>query len=389
MIRESQYEDPYLHEYFRRFRAPVQEPVDPSRPRSVLFLVGSSGISGGTYVILQHAQWLLDHGWDVALGVRFPDAGAPRWHPALDRMPILSFEEASARQTYDLAIATWWPTIYYLPEVDARHFAYLVQSNEARFYSDLPDERWAQPLAELTYTFGIPIITIASWLQVYLAVRYGAPSFLVRNGIRKDFYTPAGPAVAPRVEGRLRVLVEGPSHVPMKNTEAAARLARAGGADEIWHLTGQGSGMEGLVDRSFQQVPVEAVPTIYRSCDVLVKLSKVEGMFGPPLEMFHCGGTAVTYDVTGHEEYMTEQNSIVVQTGDEEGVVEAIRRLKSQPDVLRSLRGEALKTASRWPDWRASSSEFSRFVGALVRQPPADHTKMMLAIRGAGMESQR
>jgi glycosyltransferase involved in cell wall biosynthesis len=376
-------DDPYLHDYFRRFRAPADE---NGAGRSVLFLVGSSGISGGTYVILQHAKWLLDHGWDVVLGVRFPDAGAPRWHPALEQVPILSIPDAAAKQAYDLAVATWWPTVFELPEVDARHYAYLVQSAEARFYGDIPEEQWAQPLAELTYTFGIPIITIATWLQVYLAARHGAPSFLVRNGIRKDLYNPLGPTLEPRHADLLRVLVEGPAHVPMKNTETAARLARAGGADEIWHLTGQGSGLTSLCDRTFEQVPVEAVPTIYRSCDVLVKLSKVEGMFGPPLEMFHCGGTAVTYDVTGYEEYLNDENSIVVPTDDEQGVVDAIRLLKREPDRLRSMRHAALATASRWPDWEQSSSEFGRFVAALVRQPVKDRTQMMLAIRGAKVD---
>lgn len=375
-------DDPYLHEYYRRFRTVATE---PGPERSVLFLVGSSGISGGTYVIFQHAQWLLDHGWDVTLGVKFPDAGAGSWHPALDRMAILPIDEACSRQRYDLAIATWWPTVYDLPEVSANHYAYLVQSAEARFYGDLPDEHWAQPLAELTYTFGLPVITIAAWLQVYLAVRHHAPSFLVRNGIRKDLYTPVGPAHAPRQSGRLRVLVEGPAHVPMKNTESALRLARAGGADEIWHLTGQGSGLA-EADRVFEQVPVDAVPTIYRSCDVIVKLSRVEGMFGPPLEMFHCGGTAVTNDVTGHEEYLDETNSIVVPTGDDDAVVAAIRRLKTEPDFLARLRRNALATAGRWPDWPTSSQEFGRFVHALVRQPVRNHAQMLLAIRGARQE---
>lgn len=376
-------DDPYLHEYFRRFRAPI-----PTRTcgRSVVFLVGSSGISGGTYVILQHAQWLVDHGWEVTLAVKFPDQGAGKWHPALDRMAIVGIDEAADGREYDLAIATWWPTVYHLPDFHARHYAYLVQSVESRFYADLPDERWAQPLAELTYTFGIPILTIATWLQVYLAVRHRAPSFLVRNGIRKDFYTPIGPTVSARRRGALRVLVEGPSHVPMKNTELAVLLARAGGADEIWHLTGQGSGLSDIVDRTFEQVPVEAVPSVYRSCDVIVKLSKVEGMFGPPLEMFHCGGTAVTYDVSGSEEYMAHDNSIVVETDDEAGVIAAIRRLKTDPEVLESLRRGALATAARWPDWEQSSSEFGRFVGALVRQPPSDHTSTMLAIKGAGVD---
>jgi glycosyltransferase involved in cell wall biosynthesis len=376
-------EDPYLHEYFARFSAPGV----PTERIRMLFLVGSSSISGGTYVILQHAEWLIRHGWNVELAVKYPDRGVGRWHPALERMDIITLDEASDRE-YDVAMATWWPTVYELPRIRAHTYAYLVQSVEARFYGEASEARWAQPLAELTYTFGLPIVTIATWLQVYLATRHRAPSFLVRNGIRKDVYHPAGPAIAPRDPNCLRALVEGPLDVPMKNVRAAARAARAGGADEIWHMTGQGVGDPLIADRTFEQVPVEATPAIYRSCDVLVKLSRVEGMFGPPLEMFHCGGTAVTYDVSGSDEYLVNgRNALVVPSGDEEAAIEAIRSLKVDPELLHSLKRAALQTAASWPDWAASSSEFARIVGAIARQPGRDWTHTMLAIRGAFGES--
>jgi glycosyltransferase involved in cell wall biosynthesis len=259
---------------------------------------------------------------------------------------------------------------------------------ESRFYGgDGVEFDWAPPLAELTYSFGLPIVTIATWLQVYLALRHKAPSFLVRNGIRKDLYVPFGPTVEPRQPGRLRVLVEGPSNIPMKNVDAAVRLAREGGADEIWLMMGCEAPTPPSVDRTFIKVPVESTPVIYRSCDVLLKLSKVEGMFGPPLEMFHCGGTAITYDVSGSEEYLVSgRNSLVVPMDDEEAVADAVRSLKTCPDLLRELCSGALATAAAWPDWSASSREFERVVAAVSRQPGACNAQMMLAIRGAAQE---
>ena len=55
------------------------------------------------------------------------------------------------------------------------------------------------------------------------------------------------------------------------------------------------------------------MPPIYGSADVLVKASNAEGMFGPPLEMFSTGGTAVAWHVQGAEEYMSDRyNSLLV-----------------------------------------------------------------------------
>lgn len=372
--------DPFLHEYFARFR-PGPHPADPAAPR-ICFLVGSTDISGGTYVILQHALHAARHGAEVVLVPHMHDEHND-WHPALRELPVRTLDEVGDAE-FDLAVATWWLTVFDLPSIRCRHAVYLVQSVEARFALGREDQRWVPALAELTYTFDLPVITIARYLGLYLGLRHRRPAFLVHNGIRKDLYTPFGPAVEPRRDARLRVLVEGSLGVPMKNVDDSVRLARAGGADEVWLLTPSEVGVVAGVDRVFSRIPVEVVPTVYRSCDVLLKLSLVEGMYGPPLEMFHCGGTVVTYDVTGHEEYVRHGvNGLVAPMGDQEAVMSAIRSLKADRALLARLRRSALQTADRWPDWEASSQEFLDLVLAIIRQPPADLLQTMLAIRGA------
>lgn len=375
--------DPYRHDYFRGFRWSAGGETAPTR---VLFILGSTAMSGGTYVILEHARWLADHGCEVELAAMHHPRADRGWHPALGGFEVRTLAEAEER-SYDVAIATFWRTVYELPRFRARHHAYFVQSIESRFYGEDPLGGAVAPLADLTYTFGIPMITIAGWMQLYLAFRHGAPSFVVRNGIRKDLYTPVGPAVAPRVPGRLRVLVEGPTDVPMKNVLSAIRLARAGGADEVWLMGSSAAGAPVEVDRVFERVEVGATPAVYRSCDVLVKLSRVEGMFGPPLEMFHCGGTAVTYDVSGAEEYLESGvNSIVVPMGDEDGVIDAVRALRDDEGLLQRLRAAALVTATRWPDWSRASAEFARYVAAIARQAPPDDDGALRAITRAGRD---
>ena len=96
-------------------------------------------------------------------------------------------------------------------------------------------------------------------------------------------------------------------------------------------------------------------------------------MFGPPLEMFHCGGTAVVYDVTGHDEYIVDgENALVVTTDDESGVVAAINRLKADPALLLSLKEGARRTAAAWPDWSDVSPRFADALRRIADQPPAN-----------------
>jgi hypothetical protein len=82
-------------------------------------------------------------------------------------------------------------------------------------------------------------------------------------------------------------------------------------------------------------------------------------MFGPPLELFHCGGTAIVYNVTGHDEYIVHgRNALVAERHDEAAVVRFIRQLKDFPPFLEALKANARDTAAQWPDWPAATAQF-------------------------------
>ena len=334
----------------------------------VIFLLGSPDISGGSYVIFQHALAILRAGNEVSV-VTWETVTKERlnWFPEATELTWKTYEEI-ADMHYDVAIATWWKTVYELYRVSADQYAYFVQSIESKFYSE--EEKPLRNLVEATYTLPLHYITEATWIKEYLSNVYGQEAALVRNGIRKDIYTLDGDAYAPREPGKLRVLVEGTVEAPFKNVPKTIELCKKSQADEIWLMTpSQISGYAGL-DRVFSKVPVTETAKVYRSCDVIVKLSYVEGMFGPPLEMFHCGGTSITYDVTGHDEYIrNNENGIVIKTDSESEVVEAINRLKNDSGLLAQLKTNAISTAQAWPNWDISSKEFLNAVVEIADNP--------------------
>ena len=210
------------------------------------------------------------------------------------------------------------------------------------------------------------IITEATWIKEYLEKNYLKHPILVHNGIRKDIYSLDGDVIKKRDPNRLRVLVEGPVDVDFKNVPKTIDLCRKSKADEIWLMTSSEVTKVKGVDRVFSRVPIWEAAKIYRSCDVIVKLSYVEGMFGPPLEMFHCGGTAITYDVTGHDEYIVNGvNGLVVHRDEDDKVVEYLNNLKDNPELLLQLKKGAIKTANEWIDWQESSDRFYNAVMSL------------------------
>lgn len=330
----------------------------------IAFVLGSVGMGGGNYVICQHAMHAASQGHDVTLAVMSAftrdDLG---WHPGLATLRLVTMEEA-ATQRFDIAVATFWKTALELHRLDAAQYAYFVQSIESRFFSESQTRHRA--LAERTYAMGLPGITEATWIKDYLAEHHGSAFLLARNGIRKDLYTPDGDRHAERVPGKLRVLVEGGFRAPFKNTARTVRTVRRARPHEAWLMTNTDIAWYPGVQRLFSCVPVHEVSKVYRSCDVIVKLSLVEGMFGPPLEMFHCGGTAVVYDVSGHDEYIVHgRNALVAKMHDEDAVVEHLRVLRDSPQRLAELKAGAAATAADWPDWHTSSTLFLRHLEAV------------------------
>ncbi len=351
----------------------------------IAFLLGYPEISGGTNVIMEHALGLtrLGHKVSIVTQAKF-DPQRLSWKPEAMTLPLLCHADCRDR-VFDATIATWWRSTYDIPFVHARRYAYFVQSIESRFFP--PEQPDMKALAEYSYRMPLSVVTEATWIQRYLEGHYGRKASLVLNGIDKSNFSTEGTTEAARPKDGMRVLVEGPLGVEFKRTDLAIDLCRQAGMNDVWLLTSSECSEYAGASRVFSKVPISRVGDIYRSCDVLVKLSTVEGMFGPPLEMFHCGGTAITSDVTGHDEYMVHgTNGLVVRRGHESEVVDHLRRLQADRTMLNSLKAGAIASAGRWPDWPASTLAFAKYLENLIESPGVDKQTteaMLVSLRGA------
>ena len=330
---------------------------------NIAFLIYTPGITGGNVVIFEHALRLVEYGHSltmITVNKLSEDKQELFWYKKAQSLEWITYEEANTLKIkFDIVIAGWWETFFELHKINSSHYAYFVQSIESRFYHS--NDKAKRKLVESTYTFDIPIITEATWIKKYLFDKYYENAYLVRNGIRKDIYKLDGEAVAPRDPKKLRILVEGPLEIAFKNVQKTIKLCKESLADEIWLLTSTMVDKVSGVDRVFSRIPSEKTAEIYRSCDVIIKLSYIEGMFGPPLEMFHCGGTAIVFDVTGHDEYIIhEKNGLVVKTDDDLQVIKYINELKENPKKLDFLKQNAIETAKNWNSWDISAKEFEK-----------------------------
>jgi O-antigen biosynthesis protein len=339
---------------------------------NVAFLAHDLQLSGGMGVVVHHARRLAaHHGIDTAL-VLVREQEKPHWDfEHLEHLEVLSFDEARARR-FDVAVSTWWETVFALFELRAERYASFVQSLEDRFYPPGHADRVG---AALALDLPVSFITEARWIAESLAeLRPDAPCRLVRNGIDKTIH-PADTDVTPSLDGPLRVLVEGSATVWFKGVNEAIEAAHA--MAEPYELTVVSGSRDGLVtsgaDRVVGPLSQRDLAALYGQTDVVLKLSRVEGMYGPPLEGFHHGTTVVTTPVTGHEEYVEHgHNGLIVDWDDPVGTAHALDLLARDRRLLHELRTNALETARRWPSWEHQGQIMAAALRAIRADPPPD-----------------
>jgi hypothetical protein len=126
---------------------------------------------------------------------------------------------------------------------------------------------------------------------------------------------------------------------------------------------------------------------LYADSDVVLKLSRVEGMFGPPLEGFHMGATCVTTEVTGHDEYIEHgRNALIADWDDQTGTTRQLELLAKDRRLLHELRCNALATARGWPDWSRSTQFMALALQRIAASKEPDAARaaaaMMADLRG-------
>ena len=363
----------------------------------IAFIVSDLGLSGGVNVILKHASYLATvHGHQVTIITQREHYVCYSWKELETQSLNVTDINSAQKQEFDLAVATWWETIFNLFSISSARYAWFCQSLEHRFYNvDNPQ----RAVAQAAECIPLPCITESEWIQKHmLSVNPSRKVWLVRNGIDKDIFKfkDENELSNSLAEQHLRILVEGNIEHPLKGV--ADSLMGVLGASTPIRVRHVSSTDSKITDSRYTWVrgplSFEEMADEYSRSDVLVKTSRVEGMFGPPLEAFHCGATAIVTPVSGHEDYIRHgSNSIVVEWDDIRSISSSLDRLNSDRKFLNSLKIGALETASQWPSWTDSSERFHQTLLDLYASTNFicndDYRALVNGLRGTLIQAQR
>jgi glycosyltransferase involved in cell wall biosynthesis len=334
----------------------------------IAWLLPDLTLSGGAGIVIEHARQLTRHHEMPGTLVRTNPKTRPDWdYRGLADLEVIDLDEARTRR-FDVAVATWWETALDLFEIDAARHAHFLQLLEDSHYPAGAPDRLG-----FAQIYGLPVrfITAARWIQRTVeAMQPGNPAFYVPSGMAKEtFTTPPAPPVH---DGPLRIVIEGGLDLIRKGVpHALEAVALMREPHRVTLVTPRAPDTSHpAVDEHVGAIPHAAMAELFARNDVLLKLSRAEGMYGPPLEAFHMGATCVTNPVTGHEDYVVHDvNALVVDWDDPVGTARALDLLATNRALLARLREGALQTARDWPDWETSSAQMADIMRALAAEP--------------------
>ena len=317
------------------------------------FFLPSLRISGGSYVILKHACFLNDEGWDVDLII--PSETNELLEFQGHTFNIIGIQNSIITSQYDILVATLFSTVFdVLNYYKAKKRLYLVQNYETDFY---PFGNYLRGIAEKTYSvFGVEYITISKWCENWLLKKYKIKSRYAPNGIDFDNYTYHRRNLN---KEKIRILIEGDSTSYYKNVDESFRIIEKLDKNkfEVWYLSYNGKPKNWYrVDMFLNEIPLEKVKNIYQKCDILLKSSWLESFSYPPLEMMATGGFNIVVPNGGNKEYLEDgKNCLFYKLGDINNAIRNIERLISDEKLQQVLYENGIITAKKrnWKNFRS------------------------------------
>lgn len=310
---------------------------------NILFVLPSTGVSGGVNVVVRHCAILKKNGYDVtilSMGEEDDD-----FHVNGDKIAVVSIYNTHIHAGFNKAVATLWSTVSFIdtyPKIKER--MYLVQGFETDFteYGNLN-----RIYANLTYNSfsNMKYLTISKWCKKWLEESYGQKPRYAPNGIDLNLFT----YKERDFKHKIKILIEGKSDDAYKNVDESFNITNKLDKDkfEIHYLSNGGAVKEWYeVDKYYSKVPYEQVAKIYQTCHILLKSSVLESFSYPPLEMMATGGVVVVLPNRGNVEYIVnEKNCLTYKEGDIHSACEAIERICNDKDLRDILIKNGLETA--------------------------------------------
>lgn len=317
----------------------------------IIYCMDSTGIAGGHRVIFEHLSRLKKRGYNVHLWALENQSAWFDLNVPLQIFPHFFAMERALETVEAIKVATWWktadPIMNSIEKTGKGWGVYFVQDIETSYYKDNPYA--IKPDFEIkkvlkTYKRDFTFITENPWVSKELKKISGSENITdVGIGIDHDLYKPN------MYLKRSKSFLMCARRNPLKSFQFgvdAYRLAYK--KDPTIHMRVYGTEQFVFppnIEHIFVPLDPEVVE-LYQQSRAFISTSLHEGYNLTIVEAMACGCPVITTLADGNNHFCKhEENCLVVEHNDVEGLAEAILRISRDEELALQLREGGLKTA--------------------------------------------
>ncbi|MBM7618361.1 glycosyltransferase involved in cell wall biosynthesis [Bacillus tianshenii] len=322
----------------------------------VVYILNHVGVCGGTKVILEHANGLIDLGLKVTLLSHFPK---PNWFVIKADYIQAPFQIELSKYIpiCDVIIATYWEHIGSCVESGIAPVIYFEQGDFHLFeWETIEEEKRNIIYSQIQLPH--EILAVSSQISQLIKVNFNRDSLVVHNALNEEiFYNSI------KSGSEINMLVVGREETEFKGINDLKKVYNV--------LLEKGFNIKfSWVTQTTPQNPLGEVyinPTqeklgeLYREATIYVCGSYYESFPLPPLEAMASGTPVVTTRNLGINEYgIDEYNCLMAEPGDINSISEKIIRILSDKDLYDNLITNGLTTANKF-NWSIILNELKNF----------------------------
>ncbi|MEP0859895.1 MAG: glycosyltransferase [Ignavibacterium sp.] len=308
--------------------------------KRITFILPTLKLHGGIKVALEHAKYLFHQGNIVT--IVSPEVKKPNWIN-IEGLKFIasSLEISSLIETLpdaEYLIATLWNTAYLVnsaPYSKGRKI-YFIQGYES-FWSEFPED------VDRTYV-DLPLkkIVVSKYLQNLLKENYKQDSFLVTNGVDFcDLTSNIKPKQNYEIKGSIKIGMLF-SNVSVKAFDIGYKAfqefkSKYKNAKLALYGTVMPDKKKILYDEFLLMPDRKTLSEFFSSLDMFVYTSINEGFGLPPLEAMAHGVPVIMTKFGGNIDYINENNCLLNDVGDVQGIVENMIKLAENTELRESI----------------------------------------------------
>jgi len=312
----------------------------------IIYVLQSTGVSGGHRIVFEHLNNLLEMGYDAQLWALDK---SPTWMDL--KTPVRTFKNyanlvKSLKKEEAIKVATWWETAAPVWESSVVNGipAFIIHEVESAFY---PDNPIAQTAVISSYRKEFNNIISCGYTLDGIS-SLGLNGSLIPCGYDNTNYKQIN---AKKMNNQMLAVGRSFFQKNFKQTLSGWKMSKTKPSLVLFGSEPQIVKGERGIDYRIRPSDSE-VNKLYNESAVFVQTSYHEGFCLPVLEAMAAGCPVVCTDANGNRDFsFNEKNCLMVEKDDPEGTAKAIDRLLGDQKLQNKLVKEGLKTAQKytWP----------------------------------------